>query len=81
MKTGKMESILVIDDDVELCNLVGEYLQAEGFTVECVHVTLLFVGAVLFAAPFPPSAHAAIVPRRCIDSSRHGEALVENGSA
>jgi len=32
-----MERILVIDDDVELCNLVGEYLQAEGFAVECVH--------------------------------------------
>jgi DNA-binding response OmpR family regulator len=34
---SKMERILVIDDDVELCNLVGEYLQAEGFTIECVH--------------------------------------------
>ena len=32
-----MERILVIDDDVELCHLVGEYLGAEGFTVECVH--------------------------------------------
>jgi len=32
-----MERILVIDDDVELCNLVGEYLHAEGFAVECVH--------------------------------------------
>src|SRR5208337_1640055 len=29
--------ILVIDDDVELCTLVGEYLQAEGFAVECAH--------------------------------------------
>ena len=37
MKTAKMESILVIDDDVELCTLVAEYLQAEGFAVECVH--------------------------------------------
>ena len=37
MKTAKMERILVIDDDVELCTLVGEYLQAEGFTVESVH--------------------------------------------
>ena len=34
---GCMERILVIDDDVELCHLVGEYLRAEGFTVECVH--------------------------------------------
>ncbi len=37
MKTAKMERILVIDDDVELCTLVGEYLQAEGFVVESVH--------------------------------------------
>src|SRR6204780_4893979 len=32
-----MERILVIDDDVELCHLVGEYLRAEGFATECVH--------------------------------------------
>lgn len=32
-----MERILVIDDDVELCTLVAEYLQAEGFTVEAAH--------------------------------------------
>ena len=32
-----MERILVIDDDVELCHLVSEYLQAEGFITECVH--------------------------------------------
>jgi two-component system response regulator CpxR len=32
-----MERILVIDDDVELCTLVGEYLQAEGFVVEAAH--------------------------------------------
>ena len=32
-----MERILVIDDDVELCHLVGEYLHAEGFAIECVH--------------------------------------------
>jgi two-component system, OmpR family, response regulator CpxR len=32
-----MDRILVIDDDVELCHLVGEYLRAEGFTNECVH--------------------------------------------
>src|SRR5229473_3602886 len=32
-----MDRILVIDDDVELCSLVGEYLGAEGFTVESVH--------------------------------------------
>ena len=37
MKRAKMERILIIDDDVELCTLVSEYLQAEGFTVEAVH--------------------------------------------
>src|ERR1700729_2734922 len=37
MRTAKMERILIIDDDVELCTLVGEYLQAEGFVVEAVH--------------------------------------------
>ena len=37
MKAVKTEQILVIDDDVELCHLVSEYLQAEGFAVECVH--------------------------------------------
>ena len=32
-----MDRILVIDDDVELCSLVGEYLAAEGFQIEAVH--------------------------------------------
>ena len=32
-----MERILVIDDDVELCSLVAEYLQPEGFLVEAVY--------------------------------------------
>jgi two-component system response regulator CpxR len=32
-----VDRILVIDDDVELCALVGEYLQPEGFHVESVH--------------------------------------------
>jgi two-component system response regulator CpxR len=32
-----MERILVIDDDVELCSLIAEYLQAEGFGVDCAH--------------------------------------------
>jgi len=31
-----MDHILVIDDDVELCSLVGEYLGPEGFQVESV---------------------------------------------
>jgi two-component system, OmpR family, response regulator CpxR len=34
---NKMDRILVVDDDVELCSLVSEYLQAEGFGVECVY--------------------------------------------
>src|SRR5216117_810674 len=32
-----VDRILVIDDDVELCTLVGEYLAPEGFLVECAH--------------------------------------------
>ena len=32
-----MEHILVIDDDVELCELLQDYLQGEGFSVDCVH--------------------------------------------
>jgi len=34
---SKVERILVIDDDVELCSLVGEYLGPEGFQIEAVH--------------------------------------------
>ena len=29
--------LLIVDDDVELCSLLKEFLQREGFTVECVH--------------------------------------------
>src|SRR5215468_5204036 len=32
-----MERLLIIDDDVELCGLVTEYLGTEGFQVDCVH--------------------------------------------
>ena len=32
-----MERVLVVDDDVELCELVGEYLAQEGFGVETAH--------------------------------------------
>ncbi|MCS7080517.1 MAG: response regulator transcription factor [Chloracidobacterium sp.] len=32
-----MERILVVDDDTELCELVAEYLAAEGFAVEVAH--------------------------------------------
>jgi two-component system, OmpR family, response regulator CpxR len=33
----RMERILIVDDDVELCGLVKEYLTTEGFTLEAVH--------------------------------------------
>ena len=29
--------ILLVDDDAELCSLLGEFLQREGFTVDCEH--------------------------------------------
>jgi two-component system response regulator CpxR len=32
-----MESVLIVDDDVELCRLLVERLGTEGFTIECVH--------------------------------------------
>src|SRR3981189_2104575 len=35
--TNKMDSILVVDDDIELCVLVQEYLTSEGFKSEAVH--------------------------------------------
>jgi two-component system, OmpR family, response regulator CpxR len=36
-KMKNVDRILVIDDDVELCSLVSEYLRPEGFQVDCVH--------------------------------------------
>jgi DNA-binding response OmpR family regulator len=32
-----MQRILVIDDDIELCELVAEYLEPDGYQVEAVH--------------------------------------------
>ncbi len=32
-----MQQILVVDDDVELCELVAEYLEPDGYKVEAVH--------------------------------------------
>jgi two-component system response regulator CpxR len=32
-----MDHVLIIDDDVELCGLVAEYLEPEGYRVEAVH--------------------------------------------
>lgn len=34
-----MKKILVIDDDIELCNLLKEYFVAEGFAFECAHAS------------------------------------------
>ena len=34
---GKMNRILIIDDDEELCELVAEYLTVEGFETKAVH--------------------------------------------
>jgi DNA-binding response OmpR family regulator len=32
-----MHRILIIDDDIELCQLVAEYLETEGYSVDAVH--------------------------------------------
>jgi len=32
-----MDRVLIVDDDIELCGLVSEYLAPEGFRVEAVH--------------------------------------------
>jgi two-component system, OmpR family, response regulator CpxR len=32
-----MDRVLIVDDDIELCSLVQEYLSAEGFTAEAIH--------------------------------------------
>jgi two-component system response regulator CpxR len=37
MTIATMEEILIIDDDVALCELVGEYLHPLGFIIEAVH--------------------------------------------
>src|SRR6476659_3045994 len=34
---NRMDRILIVDDDFELCSLVSEYLAPEGFRVESVH--------------------------------------------
>lgn len=36
-KELKMDRILVIDDDIELCSLLQDYLSGEGFSVDAVH--------------------------------------------
>jgi two-component system response regulator CpxR len=37
MEESLLQKILVVDDDVELCELLSEYLEPEGFDVESVH--------------------------------------------
>jgi len=37
IKTVTMSRILVIDDDIELCELLSDYLSPEGFTVKAVY--------------------------------------------
>jgi len=37
MVRAKMDQILIVDDDVELCGLVQEYLASEGFTAKAVN--------------------------------------------
>jgi len=37
MMSKKMDTVLVVDDDTELCGLVQEYLAAEGFTAKAVY--------------------------------------------
>ena len=37
MVKAKMDHILIVDDDVELCGLVQEYLASEGFTSRAVN--------------------------------------------
>src|SRR5580658_5090751 len=32
-----MTRVLVVDDDVELCELVGQYLKSQGFQIDAVH--------------------------------------------
>lgn len=32
-----MDRVLIVDDDIELCRLLGERLSSEGFTLEAVH--------------------------------------------
>ena len=46
-----MERILIIDDDVELCELVVEYLAAEGFVVDMAHNGEAGVPRVLATTP------------------------------
>jgi two-component system, OmpR family, response regulator CpxR len=61
--------ILVVDDDVELCELVGQYLQAQGFQVEAVHDGITGVAAAL------SQSHAMVVLDVMLPGIRGFEAL------
>jgi two-component system, OmpR family, response regulator CpxR len=72
-----VERILVIDDDVELCALVTEYLRPEGFQVEAAHdgktgLTRALSGEHLLIVldVMLPSLNGFDVLRRIRDSSR-----------
>ncbi|HEX6806133.1 MAG TPA: response regulator transcription factor [Terriglobales bacterium] len=74
---SKVDRILVIDDDVELCSLVSEYLRPEGFQVECVHegkagLTRALAGDHLLAVldVMLPGMNGFDVLRKIRDSSR-----------
>jgi len=73
----KVDRILVIDDDIELCSLVSEYLRPEGFQVECVHegkagLTRALAGDHLLAVldVMLPGMNGFDVLRKIRDSSR-----------
>jgi two-component system response regulator CpxR len=74
---SKVDRILVIDDDIELCSLVSEYLRPEGFQVECVHegkagLTRALAGDHLLAVldVMLPGMNGFDVLRKIRDSSR-----------
>ncbi|MEZ5404124.1 MAG: response regulator transcription factor [Bryobacteraceae bacterium] len=69
--------ILVIDDDVELCGLLSEFLQREGFEVRCAHTGETGLREVL-ASPFAlvvldvmlPGADGFTIMRRLREKSK-----------
>ena len=46
-----MNRLLIIDDDVDLCELLSEYLSVEGFTVAMAHMFGQFAIAYLLFIP------------------------------
>jgi two-component system, OmpR family, response regulator CpxR len=72
-----MDRILIVDDDVELCGLVSEYLESEGFEIECVHDGVRGLERSLTGEPvlivldvMLPGMNGFDVLRRIRDSSR-----------